>query len=68
MEEISMGHIDQTGEIVETDVLIIGGGLAGNNAAIAALEKGVKVLIVDKSSIERCGAIAGGFGPEMLCL
>jgi adenylylsulfate reductase subunit A len=60
MEEISMGHIDQMGEIVETDVLIIGGGLAGNNAAIAALEKGVKVLIVDKSSIERCGAIAGG--------
>ena len=55
-----MGHIDQMGEIVETDVLIIGGGLAGNNAAIGALEKGMRVLIVDKSSIERCGAIAGG--------
>jgi adenylylsulfate reductase subunit A len=48
------------GEMLETDVLIVGGGLAGNNAAIAAAEKGVRVLMVDKSSIERCGAIAGG--------
>lgn len=42
------------------DVLIVGGGLAGNNAAIAALEKGKKVLVADKGSLERCGAIAGG--------
>lgn len=53
-------NIEHFGEILETDVLIVGGGLAGNNAAIGALEKGVKVLMVDKSSIERCGAIAGG--------
>ena len=52
--------LEHLGEMVETDVLIVGGGLAGNNAAIAAAEKGVGVLIVDKSSIERCGAIAGG--------
>ena len=52
--------LEHLGERVETDVLIVGGGLAGNNAAIAAAEKGVGVLIVDKSSIERCGAIAGG--------
>jgi len=53
-------RIEDFGELIETDVLIVGGGLAGNNAAIGAAEKGVKVLIVDKGSIERCGAIAGG--------
>jgi len=47
-------------ERLDTDVLIVGGGLAGNNAAIGAIEKGARVLIVDKSAIERCGAIAGG--------
>jgi succinate dehydrogenase/fumarate reductase flavoprotein subunit len=44
---------------LETDVLIVGGGLAGNNGTIGALEKGPRVLIADKSSIDRCGAIAG---------
>lgn len=53
-------RIEDFGELIVTDVLIAGGGLGGNNAAIAAREKGVKVLIVDKGSIERCGAIAGG--------
>jgi adenylylsulfate reductase, subunit A len=52
--------IGPLGEVVETDVLVVGGGLAGNNAAIGAAEKGARVLIADKSSIERCGAIAGG--------
>jgi adenylylsulfate reductase subunit A len=54
------GAFEQLGETLETDVLIVGGGLAGNNAAIAAAERGARVLIADKSSIERCGAIAGG--------
>ena len=53
-------NIEQFGEVFETDVLVVGGGLAGNNAAIGAAEKGAKVLIADKSSINRCGAIAGG--------
>src|SRR4030042_2478435 len=51
---------DLLGEVVKTDVLVVGGGLAGNNGAIGALEKGARVLIADKSSIDRCGAIAGG--------
>ncbi len=51
---------EKLGITFETDVLIVGGGLAGNNAAIAALEKGARVLIADKSSLYRCGAIAGG--------
>ncbi|MBN1107079.1 MAG: FAD-binding protein [Deltaproteobacteria bacterium] len=52
--------VREFGEVVETDVLIVGGGLAGNNAAIGAAETGVGVLIADKGSLERCGAIAGG--------
>ena len=66
MKESSWEHSDMAknaepvGERLETDVLIVGGGLAGNNAAIGALEKGAKVFIADKSAIERCGAIAGG--------
>ncbi len=52
--------IDSAGEILEADALVVGGGLAGNNAAIAAAEKGARVLIADKGSIDRCGAIAGG--------
>jgi adenylylsulfate reductase subunit A len=53
-------NLDQFGVVLDTDVLVVGGGLAGNNAAIGAAEKGARVLIADKSSINRCGAIAGG--------
>ena len=52
--------VRQSGEVLETDVLIVGGGLAGSNAAIGAAESGARVLIADKSSIERCGDTAGG--------
>ena len=45
---------------IETDVLIIGGGLAGCNAAIGAAEKGARVVVLDKGTIERSGDIAGG--------
>jgi len=45
---------------LETDVAIIGGGTAGLNSAMAAAEKGLKVLVAEKANIERSGAIAGG--------
>jgi adenylylsulfate reductase subunit A len=45
---------------LKTDVVIMGGGLAGLNAAIAAAERGVKVVILDKGKIERSGNISGG--------
>ena len=50
------------GEIynLETDVAVIGGGTAGLNSAMAAAEKGLKVLVAEKANIERSGAIAGG--------
>jgi len=45
---------------INTDVLVIGGGLAGLNAAIAAAEKGAQVVVMDKGKIERSGSIGGG--------
>ena len=49
-----------TAEIVETDVLIVGGGIAACLAAIEARNKGVDVMMVDKASIGR-----GGLSPLM---
>jgi len=45
---------------VTTDVLILGGGIAGCWAAIAAAKKGVLVALVEKGAIIRSGA--GGSG------
>lgn len=45
---------------ITTEVLIIGGGLAGTNAAMGAAEKGVDVVIADKGDIRRSGDIGGG--------
>lgn len=49
-----------TGEHVKTDLLIVGGGVAGLNAALTAAEAGLKIVITDKACIERSGNIAGG--------
>lgn len=48
-------------EIV-TDVLIIGGGIAGCHAAISAAKKGVRVAVVDKGPVIRSGE--GGAGVD----
>ena len=46
---------------VETDVLVIGGGLAGCMAAIKASEQeGIRVTLVDKSNTIRSGCAASG--------
>lgn len=45
---------------LETDIVIIGGGLAGLNAAMAAAERGARVVVIEKGKIERSGCIAGG--------
>jgi len=45
---------------VKTDVLVIGGGLAGCNAAMGAAEAGASVVVTDKGKIERSGDIGGG--------
>ena len=41
--------------IVETDVLVIGGGIAGCFAAIKAKEAGLNVTLVDKAGVIRSG-------------
>ncbi len=45
---------------VETDVLVIGGGVAGCMAAIRASEHGVKVTVAEKSNTLRSGQTASG--------
>ena len=49
--------------LIETDVLIIGGGISGLFAAIKAREQGVKVTLVDKGYVGKTGAsiFGGGF-------
>ncbi len=45
---------------LRTDVLVIGGGLAGCSAAIRARELGASVLLVDKSHVRRSGNATSG--------
>ncbi|MBW2018229.1 MAG: FAD-dependent oxidoreductase, partial [Deltaproteobacteria bacterium] len=47
-------------QYLKTDVLIIGGGVAGLNAALSAREAGQDVVIMDKAVIKRSGHAAGG--------
>jgi succinate dehydrogenase/fumarate reductase flavoprotein subunit len=47
-------------ETLETDVLCIGGGIAGLMAAISASESGAKVIVAEKSNTMRSGAGATG--------
>lgn len=42
-------------EIIKTDVLVIGGGLAGLVAALEAKAKGLEVLLISKSKVGRSG-------------
>lgn len=58
-------------EILEADVLVIGGGLAGCRAAIEAAENNVETIIADRGIIGRFGAtncalwsIQAPFGPK----
>lgn len=44
-----------------SDVLVVGGGVAGCLAAIEALDAGATVLVADKAKfLERAGSVAGG--------
>lgn len=52
-------------QVIETDVLVIGGGIAGCWAAISAARNGVRVALVEKSATIRSGA--GGPGCDHWC-
>src|SRR3972149_9741620 len=45
---------------LKTDLLIIGGGIAGLNAAMGGREEGAQVTIMDKGGIARSGSIGAG--------
>lgn len=52
--------------IIETDILVIGGSGAGTMAAVAAAEKGAKVLLAVKGKLGKSGnAIMAGAGFSM---
>lgn len=42
-------------QVFSTDVLVVGGGMAGVFAAVKAHDKGAKVLLVDKGAVGRSG-------------
>ena len=50
---------------IDTDVLVIGGGIAGCWAAISAARQGVRVALVEKGDVERSGS--GGPGCDHWC-
>lgn len=46
---------------LDTDVLVVGGGVAGSMAAIPALEAGLQVVICEKGKVlDHCGSIGCG--------
>lgn len=53
---------------IETDVLVIGGGIAGAFAAYKARASGARVLLVDRSYFGRsgCSALASGVYPSYM--
>lgn len=48
-------------ETIESDVLVLGGGLSGCFAAIAAARKGLSVTLVEKGKTEKSGSAGTGF-------
>ncbi|HWQ77808.1 MAG TPA: FAD-binding protein [Anaerovoracaceae bacterium] len=46
--------------VYEYDVVIVGGGIAGCNAAIQARKKGVSVAVLDKGPIKKSGSAGTG--------
>jgi len=59
-----MANIEDLGEVISTDLLIVGGGFGGLSAAIKAKEEfpDIDVLIVDKQTIGYAGKAAKGGG------
>ena len=62
MSEIKWPYANEFGkeENIECDVLVLGGGMAGCFAAIAAARRGLKVVVVEKGAVKRSGAAGTG--------
>lgn len=63
MSEIKWPYANEFGQEEETecDVLVLGAGMAGCFAAIAAARRGQKVVVVEKGATVRSGAAGTGF-------
>ncbi|MCC6473663.1 MAG: FAD-dependent oxidoreductase [Burkholderiales bacterium] len=55
-----MSLATEADKVIETDVLIVGGGVAGCVAAVKARQHGARVLMLDKAVIKRSGGAASG--------
>ena len=55
------GNETEIEETVSSDVLVLGGGMAGCYAAIAAARKGKSVVLVEKGATVRSGSAGSGF-------
>ena len=56
----SGGGGDKTNYVLDTDVVIVGGGFAGLSAAIAATQEGAGVVLVEKQSVIGGASALGG--------
>jgi succinate dehydrogenase / fumarate reductase flavoprotein subunit len=59
-----MANLEELGEVISTDMLIVGGSLAGLSAAIKAKEESpnLNVLLVDKQTVGWAGVAPRGGG------
>jgi succinate dehydrogenase/fumarate reductase flavoprotein subunit len=57
--------IEVSREVIETDVLVVGGGIAGLMAAINAANRGVRVVVAEKANTKRSGS--GATGNDHFC-
>ena len=63
MSEIKWPYANEFGqeEHIESDVLVLGGGIAGCFAALSAARRGERVVLVEKGATVRSGAAGTGF-------
>ena len=47
-------------EILDADIVIVGGGVGGLMAAVSAAKKGAKTIVLEKANTKRSGSGAGG--------
>ena len=53
---------------IETDVLVVGAGVAGSMAGIMAARRGVRVAVVDKAPIDISGCAGAGVDHYLGCI
>ena len=70
MKEYKWPYANEIGDVQtdEAEVLVLGGGLAGCFAAIAAAEKGKSVILVEKGATDQKRKRRHRFRPLGICL